>query len=191
MNRREIKHFYWKLFWATFTLSAFTFGGGFVMIPLMRKKFVLKLHWLSEEEMLDITAISQSTPGAMAVNASILIGYRLAGFSGAAVTLFATILPPLGILSLVSLGYAAFRDNIWVAKALKGMQAGIAAIVADVVLDLGSEVGKQKNLVSIFVMLAVFVGLYFFKINMLLIIAISAAIGVAQGLWRRRVGKAL
>ena len=70
--------FYRKLFTSTFYLSAFTFGGGYVIIPLMRKKFVEQFHWIEEEEMLDLTAIAQSAPGAIAVNASILIGYRLA-----------------------------------------------------------------------------------------------------------------
>lgn len=74
--------FYWKLFSATFSLSAFTFGGGYIIIPLMRKKFVEQYHWIEEEEMMDLTAIAQSSPGAMAVNASILVGYRLAGIPG-------------------------------------------------------------------------------------------------------------
>ena len=69
---------YLTLFTSTFTLSAFTFGGGFVIIPLMRKKFVEQLHWIDEEEMMDLTAIAQSSPGAIAVNASILVGYRVA-----------------------------------------------------------------------------------------------------------------
>ena len=71
---------YWTLFTSTFYLSAFTFGGGFVIVPLMKKKFVDDLNWIEEKEMLDLTAISQSSPGAIAVNASILIGYRIAGF---------------------------------------------------------------------------------------------------------------
>ena len=77
---------YLTLFLSTLQLSAFTFGGGFVIIPLMRKKFVEKLHWLDEQEMMDFAAIAQSSPGAIAVNASILIGYRIAGLPGALVT---------------------------------------------------------------------------------------------------------
>ena len=86
---------YWTLFLSVMQLSAFTFGGGFVIIPLMRKKFVEKLHWLDEQEMLDLTAIAQSSPGAIAVNASILVGYRVAGVPGALLTVAGTILPPL------------------------------------------------------------------------------------------------
>ena len=93
---------YLTLFTSTFTLSAFTFGGGFVIIPLMRKKFVEQLHWIDEEEMMDLTAIAQSSPGAIAVNASILVGYRVAGVPGALVTVLGTVLPPLIILSIIS-----------------------------------------------------------------------------------------
>ncbi|MFQ9511411.1 MAG: chromate transporter, partial [Lachnospiraceae bacterium] len=74
--------FYWKLFYSTFMISAFTFGGGFVIIPLFRKKFVQQYKWIEEMEMIDMMAIAQSSPGAIAVNASIIIGYRLAGFVG-------------------------------------------------------------------------------------------------------------
>jgi len=74
--------YYRTIFKSTFFLSAFTFGGGYVIIPLMKKKFVDELGWLDEEDMLNIAAIAQSSPGAMAVNASILIGWRLMGVAG-------------------------------------------------------------------------------------------------------------
>lgn len=93
---------YWTLFLSTFQLSAFTFGGGFVIIPLMRKKFVEKLGWIDEQEMMDFTAIAQSSPGAIAVNASILVGYRVAGVPGALLTVCGTVLPPLIIISVIS-----------------------------------------------------------------------------------------
>ena len=99
--------FFIRLFLSTFYISAFTFGGGFVIIPLLRKKFVEQYMWINSDEMLDLTAIAQSAPGAVAVNASVLIGYRLAGFIGAAVTVVATILPPLITLSVISFIYSA------------------------------------------------------------------------------------
>ena len=85
--------FYWKLFTSTFQLSAFTFGGGYVIVPLMKKQFVEKLGWIDEKEMLDFTAIAQSSPGAMAVNASVLLGYHLSGIPGALVSILGTVLP--------------------------------------------------------------------------------------------------
>ena len=105
--KKDIK-FYFKLFASTFHLSAFTFGGGFVIIPLMRKKFVDQYKWIDEKEMLDLTAIAQASPGAIAVNAAILVGYRLAGVIGEMITILGTVLPPLLILSVISLAYRHF-----------------------------------------------------------------------------------
>ena len=84
----------WKLFISMFVLSACTFGGGFVIVSLMKKKFVDELQWLDEEEMLDITAITQSSPGPLPVNASVIIGYRMAGLTGSLIAVLGTILPP-------------------------------------------------------------------------------------------------
>ena len=140
--------FYRKLFCSTFYLSAFTFGGGYVIIPLMRKKFVEQYHWIEEEEMLDLTAIAQSSPGAIAVNASILIGYRLAGLFGALVTVLGTVLPPLIILSVISVAYTAFQNSLIVQLVLRAMQAGVAAVIADVVISMGWDVLKRKALAA-------------------------------------------
>lgn len=137
--------FYRKLFCSTFYLSAFTFGGGYVIIPLMRKKFVEQYHWIEEEEMLDLTAIAQSSPGAIAVNASILIGYRLAGLFGALVTVLGTVLPPLIILSVISVAYTAFQNSLIVQLVLRAMQAGVAAVIADVVISMGWDVLKKSS----------------------------------------------
>ena len=140
---------YWQLFLSTFQLSAFTFGGGFVIIPLMRKKFVEKLHWLEEEEMLDLTAIAQSAPGAIAVNASILVGYRIAGVLGALVTVLGTVLPPLLILSAISYFYVAFQSNRIVQLVLKGMGAGVIAIIFDAVSYTHLHLGRLQHGASV------------------------------------------
>ena len=85
------KGLYLKLFMSTFYLSAFTFGGGFVIVALMRKEFVNKYKWIDDKEMLDLIAIAQSAPGPVAVNTSILMGYKMAGIRGAIVTVLGTI----------------------------------------------------------------------------------------------------
>ena len=178
--------FYWKLFTSTFSLSAFTFGGGFVIIPLMRKKFVNELRWIEEIEMLDMTAIAQSSPGAIAVNASILVGYRLAGVFGALVTVFGTVLPPLIILSVISLFYTQFRDSLIVGRVLTGMQAGVAAVIVDVVLTLGKEVLKQREMIPIAVMVLAFVAASIFHINVILIVLACGIVGAARTLLGNR-----
>lgn len=182
--------FYRKLFTSTFYLSAFTFGGGYVIIPLMRKKFVEQFHWIEEEEMLDLTAIAQSAPGAIAVNASILIGYRLAGFVGAMVTVAGTVLPPLIILSVISLAYTAFQSSLIVALVLRGMQAGVAAVIADVVISMGWDILKKKKILPIFIMFASFLASVVFDVNVILIILVCAVIGLLATLHDERNGKA-
>lgn len=168
---------YRKLFLSTFYLSAFTFGGGFVIIPLMKKKFVDDLNWIEEEEMLNLAAIAQSSPGAVAVNASILLGYRIGGGLGALVTILGTVLPPLIILSIISLFYTAFRDNIVVNAVLKGMQAGVAAVILDVVISMGGKIAKEKEMLPVLMMVFAFIATYFLKINVIYIILICGLIG--------------
>ena len=92
----------WKLFLSTLYLSAFTFGGGYVIVTLMKDTFVDKYQWISEKEMLNYVAIAQSAPGAIAVNGAIVVGYQLAGFMGVFVAVLGTILPPFIIISIIS-----------------------------------------------------------------------------------------
>ena len=172
---------YLKLFTSTFVLSAFTLGGGYVIVPLMRKKFVDELEWIEENEMLDLVAISQSCPGAIAVNASVLVGYRVGGVLGALVTVLGTAFPPLIILSVISLFYEAFRSNTYVGYALKGMQAGVAAVIIDVVYNMARDVIKKKRLLPILIMVLSFAASYIFDINIMLILVFCAIIGLYFG----------
>lgn len=180
---------YRKLFLSTFQLSACTFGGGFVIIPLMRKKFVEELHWIEEQEMLDLTAIAQSSPGAIAVNASILVGYHVAGIPGALITVLGTILPPLIIISIISLFYKAFRDNAIVNMAMMGMLAGVAAVIFDVVITMGIGIFKQKRILPVAVLIASFVAVRFFSVNIILIILICGVVGMLDTLHREKSRK--
>ena len=136
---------YWQLFLSTFKLSACTFGGGFVIIPLMRERFVKELHWIEEEKMLDLTAIAQSSPGSIAINASILVGYHVAGIPGALITVVGAALPPLIIISIISAFYQAFRSNKYVSMAMVGMLAGVAAVIFDVVINMAWPILKKKR----------------------------------------------
>lgn len=183
--KRDLKTFA-KLFTTTFSLSAFTFGGGYVIVPLMKKQFVDRLHWIEEDEMLNLIALAQSAPGAMAVNASILLGYRIAGFGGALVTILGTILPPLAVLSLVSLFYAAFKENRMVGALLKGMQAGVAAVIADVVCDMGGSILRTKKMLSVVVMGGAFIAAFFLNVNVIIIILFCGLLGAVTVFWQRR-----
>lgn len=178
-----------KLFFSTFKLSACTFGGGFVIIPLMRKKFVEELKWIDEQEMLDLTAIAQSSPGAIAVNASILVGYHAAGVSGALITVLGTILPPLMIISVISFFYQAFRDNIIVNMAMAGMLCGVAAVIFDVVINMSKTILQQKRLLPLLIMAGAFMAVRFFSVNIMIIILVCAVIGATDTLHQEKSGK--
>lgn len=175
-----------KLFLSTLYISTFTFGGGFVIVTFMKRKFVDELHWIDEQEMLDLTALAQSSPGAIAVNAAILVGWRVAGFTGMIVATLGTILPPMIILSVISFFYAAFASNKYVALVLKGMQAGVAAVILDVVCSLGSKVIKERSLLHILIMLAAFTATFLFDVNVIYIIIAAAAVGTASALAKKR-----
>ncbi len=187
MEEKKQKHK--KLFLSAFQLSACTFGGGFVIIPLMRKKFVEELHWIEEQEMMDLTAIAQSSPGAIAVNASILVGYHVAGIPGVLTMVLGTVLPPLIIISVISFFYTAFRDNVIVNMAMTGMLAGVAAVICDVVLTMGKSILKQRRILPAIVLLASFAAVRFFGINIILVILVCGVIGAADTICRQRTGK--
>lgn len=168
---------YSTLFRSTFFLSMFTFGGGYVIVPLMEKKFVKELEWISEDEMLNLIAVGQSAPGPIAVNTSILVGYRMAGFKGAMVTVLGTILPPLGIMTVLAYLYLAVRDNVLVNNVLLGMQAGVAAIIVNVVYNMAARVVKQKKVIPVLVMIAALIAVIILQINILWILLFSALTG--------------
>lgn len=169
---------YWILFTSCLYISAFTFGGGFVIIPLMRKKFVENLKWLEETEMMDLAAIAQSSPGAIAVNAAILTGYKIGGVLGTMLAMLATILPPMIIIGIISFFYVAFRENVVVNAVLKGMQAGVAAVICDVVIRMGTGVCKEKNILFVLIMAAAFVLTFFLDVNVVYIILGCIALSV-------------
>ena len=179
-----------KLFFSTLYISAFTFGGGFVIITFMKRKFVDELHWIDMTEMLDLTALAQSSPGAIAVNAAILVGWRVAGLMGMLIAVLGTILPPMLILSVISLCYQAFASNLYVALILKGMQAGGAAVILDVVCGLGSNVIKQKRPILLVIMAVAFLANMVWKVNVIYIILASALMGILLEFMGRKRGEA-
>ncbi len=187
---------YITLFIEMFRLSAFTFGGGYVIVPLMKRSFVDKLGLMSEKEMLDYTAVAQSAPGAVAINTSILVGMRLGGIPGAAITLFATILPPLIIISVIALIYELVIGNTIVLAVLRGMRAGICAVIADAVISMIATVTKDFSKTSplawlrIIIIPVSFIAAFFLKINAALIVLAGAVLGIVSAVITRKAGGA-
>lgn len=176
----EKKKVLWKLFVSTLYISAFTFGGGYVIVTLMKKKFVDEYHWIDDDEMLDLTAIAQSSPGAIAVNDAIAVGYKLAGFVGALVSIIATILPPFVIISIISVFYEIFKNSFIASEILTGMQAGVAAVIAGVVCDMFMTIWKEKNVFSIVIFGSAMLATIVFKVNVVYIVLFCIGLGIVR-----------
>lgn len=168
-----------RLFFSTLYLSAFTFGGGYVIVSLLKKTFVDQYHWIDRNEMLDLVAIAQSSPGAIAVNGAIVVGYKLAGFAGTVTAITATILPPFLIISMISVLYGIFRDNVVVNQMLQGMQAGVGAVIASVVFEMGRGICCGRNPLSIAIMLAAFAACAA-GISVIYVVLACAAVGLVR-----------
>ena len=177
-----------KLFFSMLYISAFTFGGGFVIVTFMKRRFVDELHWISEQEMLDMIALAQSCPGPIAVNAAIQVGWKMGGFAGMIAAVLGTIIPPVAILSVISLFYRLFAENRYIALVLKGMSCGVAAVILDVSVSLGKNVLKTKDWIHPVIMIAAFIATFFLKINVIWIILAAAAVGAVTVLARRKGG---
>lgn len=175
----------WKLFYSMVYLSTFTFGGGYVIVTLMQKKFVDEYHWINKDEMLDLVAIPQSAPGAIAVNGAIVVGYKIAGILGIIVSVIATILPPF-IISVVSVFYSIFKENLIVHYMLDGMQSGVSAVIGVVVVEMALGIFKEKKMSYYLIMFGSFVANYFFKVNVVLIILTCIVIGIVYTIHERR-----
>ena len=189
-EKKADAHTLWTLFKTCFVISACTFGGGMVIISMLQKKFVEELKWIGQEEVMDLVAIAQSSPGAIAVNGAIVIGYKLAGFLGAATAILATILPPFAVISLVSVFYNAFRENLIISLMLEGMQAGVGAVIAVVVYEMGSGIIRGKSTSSNLIMAGAFLASCVFGVNVVLVVLVCGLIGVVRTLARGREERA-
>ena len=180
MKKKANPKILWQLFTSMFLLSSCTFGGGFVIVSLMKKKFVDEKKWLEEDEMLDITAITQSSPGPLPVNASVIIGYRMSGIAGSLTAIAGTILPPMIIISLISLCYEQFRTNEIVALALQVTRAGVAAVILDVTLNLAGNIIKLHNAFYLGMMILCFIAVVFFNVSAMAVILTCLAVGIVS-----------
>lgn len=169
-----------KLFLSMLRISSFTFGGGFVIVNFMKRTFVDDYHWIDDDEMMDMIAIAQSCPGPIAVNAAIQVGWKVGGFSGMLAAVLGTIIPPMVILSVISLCYKAFETNLYVGLVLKGMKAGVAAVILDVALSLGVKVVKEKSWLYDLLLVASFVVAWCTDVNVVLIILAAIAVGLLR-----------
>jgi len=174
------------LFLATLYLSAFTFGGGYVIITLLKNKFVDELKWINEDEMLDFVAISQSAPGPIAVNGAIVIGYKVCGIPGILCAVLGAVIPPFVILTIISAFYNVFKSNTYIEAILCGMKSGVGAVIVSVVWDMVVGIIQKRDAVLIAIMIISFVLDYYCKVNVVLIIIATIIVGVTKSIIMRR-----
>ena len=176
-ENKQSKNILLQLFLSTLYLSAFIFGGGYVIVSLLKQKFVNKLHWINDAEMLDLVAIAQSAPGPIAINGAIAVGYRLAGLVGALVAVLGAVIPPFVIITLISFFYEIFKANMIIRAMLKGMTAGIGAVIISTTWDMAESVVKEKDIILDCLMVLAFIANFIFNVNVIYIILISIIIG--------------
>lgn len=167
---KEKRRLLLELFTSTLYLSAFTFGGGYVIVSLLKERFVDQLHYIDEKEMLDLVAIAQSAPGAIAVNGAIVLGYKMAGILGIIVCVIGTIIPPIIIISVVAYFYKIFITNKIISAMLLGMRSGIGAIIVSVVYDMALGVMDEHKERNIVIMLSSFILNYFLNVNIMCLV---------------------
>lgn len=164
------------MFVSFFKIGAFTFGGGYAMIPLIEAEVVNNREWLSKEDFLDILVISQTFPGALAVNSSIFIGYKIGGLMGAVLALLGVVLPSFFIILIIATFFFQFRNNVFVDLVFKGIAAAVPMLVLIAVVSLSKSI--DKNLVNLFIIIITVIAISIFKINPIIVIILSGLYGL-------------
>ena len=167
---------YWQLFCAFFRIGGLTFGGGLAQLPMLKFEIVQKYHWMDEEELLDVYAIGQCTPGIIAVNTATYVGYKKAGVPGGIVATIGMVMPSLIIITLAAAILQAIIDNVWVQHAIMGIRAVVCALMLNTVLTMGRK--TLKNHFAYAVCALAFLPAFFTKTPTLAIVVAAAIIGI-------------
>ena len=144
-----MNNIYWDAFTIFFKIGAFTIGGGYAMVPLIENEIVTKRHWIGQDDFIDLLAIAQSSPGVLAVNMSIFVGYRLRGIRGSLVTALGTILPSFLIILAIALFFQQFKDNVVVERIFKGIRPAVVALIAAPTFSMARSVHLNRYTVWI------------------------------------------
>lgn len=172
------------LFTTFFKIGAFTFGGGYAMIPLIQSEVTDKRKWITEKEILDVIAIAESTPGPIAVNSATFIGYKIAGFWGSFMATLGVVLPSYVIILVISFLLRNFAEIKYVKYAFFGIRAGVLALVVKALWSMYKQC--PKNLISYIIMALAFAMVVFFDVNVLLVIIGAAVFGIITSLMAER-----
>jgi chromate transporter len=164
-----------KMFFIFAKIGAFTLGGGYAMIPLIEEEIVTKNKWIEPEEFMDIIALSQTIPGALAINSSTYIGYRLFGFRGAVIGCLGTIMPSVIIILLVATFFIQFRSLPLIESIFRGIRPAVVALILVAVMKLGKPL--PKNATNLIWVIGVALAITFLGVHPILMIVISGIVG--------------
>ena len=173
-----------KIFLTFFKIGAFTFGGGYAMIPLIQREAVENHHWVTDEDILDIVAIAESTPGPIAVNAATFVGYRVRGFWGAVAATLGVVLPSFVIILAISYVLRQFRQLKAVQYAFQGIRAGVLVLMLKALIKMFKT--NRKGIVAYVIMGLSFVLTAVCKVNTFLVIALCAVLGLITAMAAER-----
>lgn len=169
-----------SLFFTFLKIGLFTFGGGYAMIPLIQRETVDNKKWINDEDMLEIIAIAESTPGPIAINAATFIGYRVGGFFGALAATVGVVLPSFVIITAISFVLAAFQNVVWIRYAFNGIRAGVLALIVKALWSMYKQ--SPNGIFAYLIMLGAFVVTAFLPVNVIFMILFCAAAGIVQAL---------
>ncbi len=187
MNGKEKLKRALELFAVFFKIGAFTFGGGYAMIPLIQKEVVETKKWISDNDILEIIAIAESTPGPIAINSATFVGYKVCGFWGSFCATFGVVLPSFVIISVISLILKGFEQFRAVKYAFYGIRAGVLALILKALWTMFKK--YKKDAFAYIVMALAFIAVAVFGINVLIVIIASAAAGLIFSFIARRKSK--
>ncbi len=164
-------------YWAWFKVGLFTFGGGYVVLPMINKEVVQKYHWVENEEVMDYYAIGQSLPGLIAVNTATFIGYKTSGVAGAAVSAFGVISPSMILITLIATLLSGFQNIPIVQHALNGIQIGVCMLMITTIIQMWKS--SVKDIGGLVICISAFVLAYFLGVSVILLVIMAAAVGIA------------
>ncbi|MCF7930352.1 MAG: chromate transporter [Acholeplasmataceae bacterium] len=168
-----------ELFLTFLKIGALTFGGGYAMMPIMRKEVVERKQWADDDDILKILVISESTPGVLAVNSATFIGYKIAGFKGSLVATLGVVIPSFIIISLISLFIVQFQQLTWVAYAFRGIQAGVAVLIFKAAIKLSKKI--HFDLFAIIILVSSILFALFSEISVIYALMVGAVLGIIYG----------
>lgn len=173
---------YFKLFKTFFKIGLFTFGGGYAMIPIIQKEVVVNNQWMTDDDILDIIAIGESTPGPISVNCATFVGYKKSGLLGAACSTFGLILPSFLIIYILSFFLDAFQEFEIVQYAFNGIRAGIVCLLINALISMYKK--APHHLLSYIIMVVAFTCIFFLDLNAIYVIILSAIISFVYCLYK-------